>query len=99
MTDDRAIEDSAKIAWKDLIDLQLEAELNERDFTFDLNSIAWVSHSGCEILTTAASGASESESTTAAPSVTCKDVIQMVKSILTTEQSGWREIALLVPYR
>jgi hypothetical protein len=91
---DRTIEASAKIAWKDLLGLQVKAKRNKYDFEFDQNATAWVSHSGCNIQTTG--GATKS---TAILSVTCKDVIQMAKSILTTEQPGRKEIALLAPYR
>ena len=88
--DVQKIETSARAAWHDLIRVRGEAELNRGGFKFDLNATAWVSHSGCDISTTG--GATES-------SVTCKDVIQMAKSILTTKQPGWKEIALLAPYR
>jgi len=89
------IEASAKAEWEGLIQAgaQAKAEFEKRRFTFDLNATAWVSHSGCNISTTG--GATES----AGLSVTCKDVIEMAKSILSTEQPGWNEIALLAPYR
>ena len=94
VADDRTIEASAKVAWKDLLGIQVETKLKKDDFKFDLNATAWVSHSGCDIPTTGS--ATES---TAVLSVTCKDVIQMAKSILTTRQRGWKEIALLALYR
>jgi hypothetical protein len=92
VVDDKIIEAKAKIAWRNLLGLHGQAELNRDDFRFDLNATAWVSYSGCDI----AGGATES---TAVPSFTCNDVIQMAKSILTTRQPGWKEIALLAPYR
>lgn len=94
VSDDRTIEASAKIAWRDLLGLHGQAELNRGGFRFDLNATAWVSHSGCKIPNTG--GATES---TAVLSFTCKDVIQIAKSILTTGQPGRTEIALLAPYR
>jgi len=89
--DVRNIEDSAKIAWQDLLGLGQAAEFNRGGSKFDPNTSACVSHSGCNIST---SCVTES----AGLSITSKDVIQMAKSILTTEQPGEKEIALLVPY-
>jgi hypothetical protein len=94
VADDRTIEASAEMAWRDLLGLHGQAKLNRGGFRFDLNATAWVSYSGCNTPTTG--GATES---TAVLSFTCKDVIQMAKSILTTRQPGWKEIALLAPYR
>ena len=91
--DIRNIEASAKAAWHDLINVHGEAEPNSGGFKFDPKATAWVSHSGCNIPTTV--GAIESQ---AILSVSCKDVVLMARSILTTEQPGWKEIALLVPY-
>ena len=88
------IEASAKAEWQGLIGAHAKAKLKKSSFTFDQNATAWVSHSGCNISTTTG-GATESTGL----SVTCKDVIQMARSVLTTEQPGWKEIALLAPYR
>jgi hypothetical protein len=89
------IEASAKAEWEGIIKAgaQAKAVLEKSRFTFDLNATAWVSHSGCNIPTTG--GATGSPGL----SVTCNDVIEMAKSILSTEQPGWNEIALLAPYR
>jgi hypothetical protein len=94
VADNRTVEASAKIAWRDLLGGNVQAELNKSGFSFDLNATAHVSHSGCNIPNTG--GATES---TVAQSFTYKDVIQMAKSILTTGQPGRIEIALLAPYR
>jgi hypothetical protein len=91
VADDRTIEAKAKIAWRNVLGGDVQAELNKGGFSFDLNATARVSHSGCNT-----DGATES---TAAQSFTYKDVIQMAKSILTTRQPGRIEIALLAPYR
>jgi len=88
------IEASAKAEWQGLIGAHAKAERNKSGFTFDLNATAWVSHSGCDISTR--SGATES---TGLSVTTCEKVIQMANSILTSKQPGWKEIALLAPYR
>jgi hypothetical protein len=93
--DNQSIETSATITWQNLLGIHGQAENSRGDFTFDLNATAWVSHSGCRFPTSTA-GAPEPP---AGLWVTCKDVIQMAKTIQTTEQPGWKEKALLVPYR
>ena len=95
VANDRTVKASAKIVWKDIVGLGMKAKSNEDNYEFDENAIAWVSHPGCNIQTFT-DGATES---TAVLWVTCKDVIQMAKSILTTKQPGREEIALLAPYR
>jgi len=85
---------SIEAAWKNLLGGQVQAERNRGAFEFDENAFAWISHSGCNVSTT--SGVTLTES--AGLSVTGKDVVQMAKSILTTEQPGRDEVALLVPY-
>ena len=95
---DQKIGASIAAAWKKLLGVQVQAERNIDAFEFDENASAWVSHSGCVIIPTTG-GVTVTEPSEAGQMVTGKDVVQMAKSILTTEQPGREEIALLVPYR
>lgn len=92
--DVRTFEASAEVAWRHLLGLRGQVESSNSGFKFDLNASAWVSYSGCDIPTNG--GGHESS---AVLSVTCEEVIKMAKSILKKEQPGWKEIALLAPYR
>jgi len=88
-------ETSVKDAWTNLIGVDAQAEFDRSGFKFNLNATAWVSHSGCKISTTTTGGATES---TGLP-VPCQDIIEMARTVRSTEQPGRTEIALLVPYR
>jgi hypothetical protein len=89
------IEASAILTWRYLLDLHGQAELNRGDSKSDLNAPAWVSHSGCRFSTSIG----DATEPPAGLWVTCNDVIRMAQSFSTTEQPGWKETALLVPYR
>ena len=93
MADDQNIEASAKLEWENLLGVRTGAILGKGGLRFDLYARAWVLHSGCNIPTTR-----RPTRYMKALSFTCKDVIQIAKSIMSTKQPGLKEIAFLAPY-